>query len=151
VTECELNAPGRHRAALRDDSQGPRRILLVDDEAMVRETMADLLQGLGYITLTADSGADALALLEAGETVDVLVTDLSMPEMDGLVLMKEARRGQPHLPVILLTGYSGDGAQTAITGEASDGFIVLRKPVTATHLADRIEALLTATTGASQG
>jgi CheY-like chemotaxis protein len=58
------------------------RILLVDDDDMVRETLAAQLEDLGFGMLVASSGAEAVALLEAGEEVDTLVSDLSMPDMN---------------------------------------------------------------------
>jgi CheY-like chemotaxis protein len=75
-------------------------------------------------------------------TVDVLVTDLSMPGIDGLELIRQAQNYRHGLPAVLLTGYAGHGAQLAIGGSVSGTFALLRKPVTVAQLADRIEALL---------
>jgi signal transduction histidine kinase len=122
----------------------PRRVLLVDDEAMVRDTLAASLEEAGYAVTAAADGAEALALLQAPEDLDVLVTDLSMPGISGLMVIEEAQRLRPELPAILLTGYIGHSAQQAIGGTSDRSFILVRKPVTGQQLSDRIEALLAA-------
>jgi signal transduction histidine kinase/CheY-like chemotaxis protein len=119
-----------------------KQILLVDDEAVVRETLAAALTDAGYSVLVAAGGSEALEILASGAPVDVLVTDLSMPGIDGLAVIRNARRHRPDLPAMLLTGYAGHGAQLAVGGQLSGAFTLVRKPVTATQLADRIEALL---------
>ncbi len=118
------------------------RVLVVDDEPAVRGLIAAGLELAGYRILTAGDGAEALKLLEAGEVVDLMVTDLTMPGLDGLTLIRAARARHPRLPVILLTGYAGDAA--ALEPGTAEGapFVLLRKPVTETHLAERVASLL---------
>lgn len=118
------------------------RVLLVDDEALVREVLATQLEDFSYEVLVAGNGREALALLAAGERVDALVTDLSMAEMDGLSLIRAAQAQRPGLPAVLLTGYAGDGTALAMTGAISGSYTLLRKPVSGEHLADRVAALL---------
>jgi CheY-like chemotaxis protein len=136
IPECPPATP-------RDD--GGRRILLVDDEAMVRETLATSLEDAGYTVLTVADGAEALDLLRSPVLVDILVTDLSMPGIDGLAVIRQAQRERSGLPAVLLTGYAGYGAQLAVGESVSGAFSLVRKPVTAAQLADRIEALLAVT------
>jgi signal transduction histidine kinase/ActR/RegA family two-component response regulator len=119
-----------------------KQILLVDDEVVVRETLAAALEDAGYGVLIAADGGEALEILAAEAVVDVLVTDLSMPDIDGLAVIRGARQQRPDLPAILLTGYAGHGAQLAVGGSLGGVFTLVRKPVTASQLADRIEALL---------
>ncbi|PPQ33694.1 PAS domain S-box protein [Rhodopila globiformis] len=119
------------------------RVLLVDDDDMVRETMAAQLEELGFTMLVASGGAEALALLEAGEVVDALVSDLSMPDMNGVTTIERARTMRSRLPCFLLTGYVGERAAL----EAEDSFTLVRKPVSAQALAARIEAALAAGPG----
>jgi PAS domain S-box-containing protein len=115
-----------------------RRILVVDDDDLVRETISAQLEDAGFMTLVAASGGESLALIESGETVDALVCDLSMPGMDGVVTIEKARALRPGLPCFLLTGYVGDDAALS----AGDAFILIRKPVAGRVLGARIEAAL---------
>jgi CheY-like chemotaxis protein len=119
-------------------------VLVVDDEDLILEMMAEELEENGFRVLTASNGAEALATLDAGRAVDILVTDLSMPGMDGLAVIRAAQVRYPGLPAVLLTGYAGDGAALAVGGAISGSFSLLRKPVRAAHLVDRIQALLAA-------
>ena len=123
---------------------GTSRVLFVDDETMVRETLASELEERGYDVLTAASGTEALRLLHAGERVDVIITDLSMPGMSGLALLREAQARHPGLAAILLTGYAGNGAALAVQGAISGSFSLLCKPVSTNMLVDRITALMAA-------
>jgi CheY-like chemotaxis protein len=117
-------------------------VLLVDDDAIVRDVLILSLEDSGYTVLPADSGAVALVRLAAGQRVDIIVSDLTMPGMDGLELIRAAEERQPGLPAVLLTGYAGNGATLAVGGAISGTFSLLRKPVTGTQLADRINVLL---------
>src|ERR1700748_2649357 len=94
--------------------------------------------------MTAAKGNEALALINAGEVVDVLVTDLSMPGMDGLELIRAVQQRQPELPAVLLTGYAGEDSTLALGGGIRCAFSVLRKPVRIRGLVDRIQALVVA-------
>ncbi|HEY8612277.1 MAG TPA: response regulator [Roseomonas sp.] len=118
------------------------RLLVVDDEAIVREIVAEQLEAAGYAVSIAASAAAALDLLDQGKPVDLLVSDLSMPGMDGLMLIREAQRRRPGLPAILLTGFVTNAAEIAIGGALSGGFSLLNKPVDGRRLADRVAVLL---------
>jgi PAS domain S-box-containing protein len=135
-------APPTGADASRRAHAGTARMLLVEDEALVREVLAMQLEELGYAVLVASNAEEALALLTAGEDLQALVTDLSMPGMDGLALIQAAQAQRPGLPAVLLTGYAGDGTALALSGAISGSFSLLRKPVTGEQLADRVAALL---------
>jgi CheY-like chemotaxis protein len=137
-------APRSARPAIARDDTG-KHILLVDDETLVRETLAECLREAGYTVLAASDGERALDLIRSPVAVDVLVTDLSMPGIDGLAVIRQAQRERSGLPAVLLTGYAGHGAQLAVGRSVSGTFSLLRKPVTAAQLVDRIEALLAVT------
>src|SRR5512138_2493588 len=81
------------------------RVLLVDDEPSVRAALKELVQGRGWEPLVARSGADALPLVERA---DAVVTDFSMPEMDGMELLRAVRERDESLPVILLTAHGSE-------------------------------------------
>jgi PAS domain S-box-containing protein len=141
----EPAAPPGGATGLERSAAGPgqrRCVLVVDDEPTVRETLAIALDDAGFAVLTAADGAEALSVLDGGESVDALVTDLAMPGIGGLALIRAARERRPGLPSVLMTGYAGDGAQLAVGGALDGAFTLLRKPVPPGQLADRIEALL---------
>ena len=117
-------------------------VLLVDDDAIVRDVLTLSLLDSGYAVLAMGSGQAALIRLETRQRVDIIVSDLTMPEMDGLTLIRAAQERRPNLPAVLLTGYAGDGAALAVGGAISGAFSLLRKPVSGTQLVDRIGALL---------
>lgn len=139
-------APGTSeavRGAVAEPDDADREcVLLVDDDPIVRDVLTMSLEDAGYAVLSADGGAAALSLLDAARRVDVLVSDLTMPDMDGLVLIKAVHERRPHLPAVLLTGYAGDGAALAVGGAISGAFSLLCKPVSGTQLVDRIKAVM---------
>src|SRR5947209_2283421 len=82
---------------------GPK-ILIVEDEFLIRLTLAEALADEGFRVVEAESGDEALALLDA-EEITLLLTDIQLPgSMDGLALAREARRRWPDIPVIYMTG-----------------------------------------------
>lgn len=113
-------------------------VLLVDDEPLVREMVAAELEAAGYVVVAAESGLAALAHMDAGMRVDVVVSDLSMPGMDGIALIREAQGRRPGLPAILLTGFATEAAGLALGGT----FTLLRKPIEGTALAERVAVLI---------
>jgi PAS domain S-box-containing protein len=117
-------------------------VLLVDDDPIVRDVMVQSLQDAGYAVLSADSGTAAMSLLGEEGRIDILVSDLTMPEMNGLALIRSAQALRPNLPAVLLTGYAGDGAALAVGAVVGGTFSLLRKPVSGAQLVDRINALL---------
>jgi len=103
-----------------------RRILLVDDDAAVRQTLAALLRASGQEVIEADSGAAALNWLQT-TPVDIVLTDLGMPQVTGWEVARAAKAHRPDLPVVLLTGW-GDQTE-AETSEDAGVDRVLTKPV----------------------
>ncbi|MCR4374011.1 MAG: response regulator [Acidobacteria bacterium] len=98
------------RAGDAKDGGGERpRILVVDDEQAVRDLLAKTLTMADYDVDAAPDGASAIERLRAAE-YDLLITDLKMPGMDGLSVIREARRIMPDLPVIIITGYSTEAS-----------------------------------------
>lgn len=81
-----------------------KRVMTVDDSATVRQVLQMTLEGAGYEVLQAVDGVDALNLLNT-ETVDMMVTDLNMPNMDGINLIREVRQNPANrfMPIIMLT------------------------------------------------
>jgi PAS domain S-box-containing protein len=101
------------------------RVLVVDDDQAFRDLMAAHLQRHGYEVSAASGGAEALEVIQAQDPFAVLVTDLSMPEMDGLELMAEARRLDAWLEVIIITAAgSMDSAITALRQGGAYDYLV---------------------------
>ncbi|KJV35835.1 response regulator [Luteibacter yeojuensis] len=90
---------------LRGGTEGRFTIMTVDDDDLVRATTQEMLEDLGYVVLSARSGAEALRLLAASH-VDLVVTDHAMPQMTGAQLAMQLREQWPALPVIMATGYA---------------------------------------------
>ena len=88
-------------------------ILIVDDEALVRKGLAEMLRGLGHVVTEAESGSEALATLASTPGVEVVITDYKMPRMDGAELARRIRAEHPALPVLLMSGYTGTAAPIA--------------------------------------
>jgi CheY-like chemotaxis protein len=102
---------------------GIHRVLLVGDNPDVSTATAELLEALGYEVQAVADAASALSLLEGGETVDLVFSDIVMPgPMDGLALARALRGKFPRLPVLLATGYS----EAALN--VNDEFPILHKP-----------------------
>jgi PAS domain S-box-containing protein len=114
------------------------RVLLVDDEAALRRVMALHLSRAGIDAVVAESAQVALAMLEDGLQVDALVTDLSMPGMDGIALIQAVHARFGPMPTLLITGYAEDRARAA-GGEA---YTLLHKPITHGLLIERLRAVL---------
>lgn len=105
-----------------------KRILVVDDEEEVRSTLVDLLASQGHDVLQAGSGRAALALLEGGATVDLVLTDLGMPDMTGWEVARAIRSRWPRLAVGMVTGWGNDVDVPAADRELIVGMVA--KPVT---------------------
>ncbi len=90
------------------EPEGARRwtLLCVDDEPSILSALKRVFRPTGHRVLTAQSGADALALLESGEPVDLVISDMRMPVMDGAQLLEQIKDRWPHIVRLLLTGYS---------------------------------------------
>jgi response regulator RpfG family c-di-GMP phosphodiesterase len=80
--------------------------LVVDDEPMLREILSDLLKERGYTVLEAENGQEALSIFADHKEISVVFSDIRMPVMDGVTLFSHLKKGSPHLPFILMTGYS---------------------------------------------
>jgi DNA-binding response OmpR family regulator len=80
------------------------KVLIIDDEPVLRNTLGRVLQAAGCQAMTASGGAEAFALL-AEQEFDLVYLDLHLPDMDGIQILTEIRQRQPRLPVIMLTGY----------------------------------------------
>jgi CheY-like chemotaxis protein len=128
-------------AAATPTSRGSERILVVEDEAPVRMAVARMLSRLGYGVIEAGDGAEALWLIENGaDPIQVLVTDVVMPGMDGPELARRAVGLRPGLPVLFMSGYTDDEIVRRGLLEAGQPF--LQKPFTPEALSEQVAELL---------
>lgn len=99
----------------------PGKILVVDDEAVIRDLLFEVLTDEGYFVDTAANGVAALDILKADSTIELLVTDIMMPQMDGIDLVREAKRFRPTIIPIVMTAYATlESARAAVKEGAYD-------------------------------
>ncbi|BAI72441.1 two-component hybrid sensor and regulator [Azospirillum sp. B510] len=116
-------------------------ILLVDDEESVRRYLRLVLEEAGCVVVEAADGREALERYdEAGGLFDAVVSDVSMPRMNGPDLARALEALNPHLPILFLTGYASRGMAAGLT--AREGREIVMKPVTPERLLDALRALL---------
>lgn len=108
------------------------RVLLAEDDDVMRQYLVRALERSGYTVDAVDRGTAAMALIAAGEQFDLLLTDIVMPEMDGIELAQKAAQVAPGLRVMFITGFS---AVTLKAGRAVPNAKVLSKPF---HLRDLV-------------
>ncbi len=128
-----MTGPGEEAKSLMD-----ARILIVDDDAAIRDSMHEFIQMAGYESITAETAEDALLLLET-DSVDVVVTDIMLPGMDGLELTDRIKKNHD-IDVIVMTGYSGDYSYEEAVSKGASDFVF--KPVRFEELMLRLRRVL---------
>jgi DNA-binding NtrC family response regulator len=118
------------------------RILIIDDSPSTLEAVAMMLDGAGHLVRCCPNGRQAQALLER-EPFDLIITDIFMPEEDGLQLILAARRLRPDLPIVAMSGRSGSLDMLPVARRLG-ACRLLRKPFNKTDLLAVVELALTA-------
>ena len=139
-TEDEVDESGPGRSGV-DAQQGTETLLLVEDEDAVRALVRDVLREKGYTVLEASRGEEALELSEQyGGQIDLLVTDVVMPQMSGRELARRLANSRPQMKVLYISGY----ADVAVwyQGELDSGGAFLQKPFTPEGLARKVREVL---------
>ncbi len=121
--------------------RGPRRVLVVEDDALVRVAAVESLADLGLVAEEAETGRQALGLLAADGDIDLLITDVGLPDMDGHDLAAEALKLRPSLKIILASGYSRPGPKPRSNGDLPRDVVHLSKPYEPADLRRAIESL----------
>ena len=111
-------------------------ILVVDDEAVIREGMRRILSAAGHQVDTSASGRIAIEKIQE-QDFDVVITDLKMPGMDGMEVLKTIKILQPEVPVIIITGYST--VDTAVEAMKNGAFDYIAKPFTSDIIIDKVQ------------
>jgi CheY-like chemotaxis protein len=120
---------------------GGATVLVVEDEAGIRTQIVEALQDLGCTVLEAEDGTRGLQEVRSPGPIDLLITDIGLPGLNGRQLADSARMSRPGLPVLFITGYAG----TALDGSPlTAGMEIMHKPFTIDRLAARASALLKA-------
>ena len=133
--------PDSGESGLRRVAPRARRVLLVEDEDMVRKVLMRMLSARGYDVKTAASVSEAEALFTAPDNeFELLITDVMIPEGSGHTLARSLVERQPSLRVLFVSGYSGGGGQ--VEGLNSDQVRFLTKPFGSAELTETIADLL---------
>jgi DNA-binding NtrC family response regulator len=124
----EMDGQGKH--------QDGQSILVVDDEDVIRKGMRRILEAEGYQVATSASGRMAIERIQE-QDFDVVITDLKMPGMDGIEVLKTIKILQPEVPVIIITGYST--VDTAVDAMKNGAFDYIAKPFTSSLIVDKVK------------
>ena len=122
------------------DADSGKTILLVEDEAILRQALAEALQSEGHSIIEAGNGQEALEMA-LRTPVDLVITDLMMPKMNGWRLLSSLRGHNLDVPVIIITGYMSDEGQEVLTSKDIAGFLV--KPIELRELAQMVRQVFT--------
>ena len=128
------------------DTRGPTRVLVVDDETDFLATYERLFGRQGYEVITATSRAAGLAAVRAAagqHRLDLVISDLRLPDGDGLDVVRAARKATNPPPVIVVTGYPSDETRRAATAAGASAFFA--KPVAAAALLEAVRSSLAPT------
>jgi CheY-like chemotaxis protein len=116
-------------------------VLVVDDEPTVRMLVTETLQDLGYTALEAGDGTAALTIVQSAVRIDLLVTDVGLPGLNGRQLAEAARRVRPGLRVLFITGYAHNAA-IGNGGLLGPGMEIITKPFALEMLASKIREMI---------
>ena len=134
--------PAEGEQPVRGDSRSRERgtVLVIEDEGAVRELVLEVLAELGLASLGARDGASALKILQSDARVDLVVTDIGLPDIDGRALADCARALRPDLKFLFITGYAENAARTR--GFLAPGMAMVTKPFAVDALAERIREMI---------
>ncbi len=123
------------------------RILIVDDDENLLKLLRETLEAIGYTALSATNGVSAIQLVKSNQ-VDLVIADISMPEMDGLQLLQQIKEFNPRLPVLLITGVNMNNIKDRVYQYGADAF--LDKPFRISKIESLLERLLSNQAGRSK-
>ena len=139
--DAELDAPAVTSQQRHREARCVGVVLVVDDEPNVRSLVIEALEEMGFMTLQAGNGAEALLLLQSNARIDLMITDVGLPGgMNGRQVADGGRALRPDLKVLFITGY----AENAVVGNGhlEPGMQVLTKPFTLDALAGRVHDMV---------
>jgi CheY-like chemotaxis protein len=115
-------------------------VLVVEDDPVVRNLVVEVLQDIGYRTLEAADGPGGLKILHSSARIDLLVSDVGLPGLNGRQLADQGRERRPDLKVLFITGYAENA--TIANGFLDPGMAMITKPFAVEHLAMRIREMI---------
>jgi CheY-like chemotaxis protein len=135
VPEADHALPTRDRVAANGET-----VLVVEDEPVVRGVIIEMLHDQGYLTREAADGAAGLRILQLDKPIDLLLTDIGLPGMNGRQLADQARELRPDLKVLFMTGYAENAANAE--GFLQPGMDMITKPFDLGHLSQRVRDII---------
>jgi PAS domain S-box-containing protein len=150
-TSVKLYLPRRHGDVAAQHPSAPKgaepvatgeTVLVVEDEPVVRGVILEMLEEQGYRTLGAVDGLSGLRILRANNRIDLLITDVGLPGMNGRQLAEQARETRPDLKVLFITGYAENAVLS--NGFLQPGMEMITKPFDLEHLSRRVRAMASA-------
>jgi PAS domain S-box-containing protein len=136
-TEAEIEAATLAEAPRAESGE---TVLVVEDEPVVRSLVVEVLEDLGYRTLEAADGPEGLKLLQSRRRIDLLITDVGLPGLNGRQLADAAREKRPDLKVLFITGYAENA--TLAAGFLEPGMQMITKPFAVDALAQKIRSII---------
>lgn len=128
-------------AAVEKSLDGSKKILLVEDENIIREMMREILSNEGYEVTTAENGVEALRICETGyKKFDLLITDFEMPQMNGRELAEKIRASSDSTKILFVSGYAGD--DNFLRNLSNDGQSFVAKPFSPDSFTEKVKAVL---------
>ncbi len=115
-------------------------VLVVEDDPAVRLLVVQVLEELGYHAIETESGRDATPVLQSARPIDLMISDVGLPGLNGRQLAEIAREGRPRLPILFMTGYAEQAADQAAF--LDNGMEIITKPFAIDQLARRIGTIL---------
>ena len=137
--EATTEKSRRGTKAKQNELWGSGTILLVEDEPMVRAVAERALTRHGYTVITADNGEEALDVIGRGEPIDLLISDVVMPGMDGPAMVEQALKERPGLKILFMSGYAEEQLRDSINVDSAH---FLPKPFSVQELAEATKRVL---------
>ncbi|HMO29112.1 PAS domain-containing protein [Enterovirga sp.] len=141
------SAAGGDSAAPAAPAARGETVLVVEDELIVRDLVVEVLTEMGLRVLKAVDGPSGLRVLQGPERIDLLVSDIGLPAMNGRQMAEEGRRARPGLPVLFITGYAENAT---LKGFLAPGMEMITKPFSVDVLVSRVRAMLEGAARAAQ-
>ncbi|HEQ99951.1 MAG TPA: response regulator [candidate division Zixibacteria bacterium] len=120
-------------------AEGTHRILIVDDDENLLRLLSETLEAIGYTALSANDGLRAIQMVKS-EQIDLVIADISMPEMDGLQLLQQVKEFNQDIPVLLITGVNMNNIKDRVYQYGADAF--LDKPFRISRIEQLLNRLL---------